>query len=139
MTIPEASQLVIQAGAMGQGGEIFVLDMGAPMKIVDLARDMIRLSGLELHDDIEIKFVGTRPGEKLFEELNVSGERHVATSHPKIRVAVSPPGDAPRILQGTERLQQVCDADMPEIIMELKTLVPEFAADLPMEVARDSR
>ncbi len=89
MTIPEASQLVIQAGAMGRGGEIFVLDMGEPVKIVDLARDMIRLSGLELGEDIDIEFIGLRPGEKLFEELNCDGERHRPTSHPKIMVAES--------------------------------------------------
>ena len=92
MTIPEASQLVIQAGAMGRGGEIFVLDMGEPVKIVDLARDMIRLSGLELGKDIDIQFVGQRPGEKLFEELNCDGERHRPTSHAKIMVAESEPG-----------------------------------------------
>ncbi len=73
MTIPEAAQLVIQAGAMGQGGEIFVLDMGEPVRIVDLAADVIRLSGLRVGEDIEIEFTGLRPGEKLYEELHRRG------------------------------------------------------------------
>jgi FlaA1/EpsC-like NDP-sugar epimerase len=87
MTIPEASQLVIQAGAMAQGGEIFILDMGKPVKIVDLARDLIRLSGLEPGVDIEIKFTGMRPGEKLYEELLTAEEGTSATKHKRIYVA----------------------------------------------------
>lgn len=86
MSIPEACQLVLQAGAMGQGGEIFVLDMGAPVKIVDLARDMIRLAGYT-EQQIEIKFTGLRAGEKLFEELLADDEATRPTSHPKVRVA----------------------------------------------------
>src|SRR4029078_955868 len=84
MTIPEASQLVLQAGAMGQGGEIFILDMGDPVKIVDLARDLITLSGLRPDDDVEIKFTGIRPGEKLFEELSTASEHADKTRHPKV-------------------------------------------------------
>lgn len=84
MTIPEAVQLVIQAAAMGQGGEIFVLDMGKPVRIVDLARDLIRLSGLEPEEDIEIVYTGIRPGEKLFEELLTAEEGTVATQHQRI-------------------------------------------------------
>jgi len=83
MTIPEAVQLVLQAGALGQGGEVFVLDMGEPLKIVDLANDLIRLSGLEV-GDIEIRFSGTRPGEKLYEELFFNSENASPTSHPKV-------------------------------------------------------
>jgi FlaA1/EpsC-like NDP-sugar epimerase len=83
MTIPEASQLVLQAAAMGKGGEIFVLDMGEPVHIVQLARDLIRLSGLG-HDEIPIEFTGVRPGEKLFEELGIGSENLAKTRHPKI-------------------------------------------------------
>src|SRR5262249_10861925 len=86
MTIPEACQLVMQAGAMGRGGEIFVLDMGEPVKIVELARDLIRLSGMNPDRDIEIVFTGVRPGEKLFEELAVDEENVDKTKHPKIFV-----------------------------------------------------
>jgi FlaA1/EpsC-like NDP-sugar epimerase len=86
MTIPEAAQLVLQAGWMGQGGEIFVLDMGEPVRIVDLARDMIRLSGFS-EDDIHIEFSGLRPGEKLYEELLADDEATLSTPHPKLRIA----------------------------------------------------
>ncbi len=128
MTIPEASQLVIQAGAMGRGGEIFVLDMGEPVKIVDLARDMIRLSGLEVGQDIEIQFVGQRPGEKLFEELNCDGERHRPTSHPKILVAEPETIDV-AVLQGAlEQLRQIANSPRAAIIASLQALVPQYAA-----------
>ncbi len=86
MSIPEAAQLVMQAGCMGSGGEIFVLDMGASVKIVDLARDMIRLSGFS-EDDIKIEFTGLRPGEKLYEELLADSEQTLPTPHPKLRIA----------------------------------------------------
>ncbi len=91
MTIPEAVRLVIQAGAMGNGGEIFVLDMGDPVRIVDLAREMIRLSGLEPDRDIEIAFTGNRGAEKLDEKLFNDGEQVVGTTHPKIAMAVRRP------------------------------------------------
>ena len=105
MTIPEASQLVIQAGAMGAGGDVFVLDMGQPVKIIDLARRMVKLSGLDVRDnknpdgDIEIKITGLRPGEKLFEELLI-GDEVAGTVHPRIMTAkeVMLPWDALRHL-----------------------------------------
>jgi len=84
MTIPEASQLVLQAGALGKGGEIFILDMGEPVRILDLAEDMIRLSGLTPYEEIDIRFTGIRDGEKLFEELEIKGENLLKTGHPKI-------------------------------------------------------
>jgi FlaA1/EpsC-like NDP-sugar epimerase len=86
MTIPEAAQLVLQAGLMGQGGEIFVLEMGDPVKIVDLARDMIKLSGFS-EDEVKIEFTGLRPGEKLYEELLADNEATLPTPHPKLRIA----------------------------------------------------
>jgi FlaA1/EpsC-like NDP-sugar epimerase len=84
MTIPEAVQLVLQAGAIGQGGEVFVLDMGEPVKVLDLATDLIRLSGLEVGTDVEIRFTGIRPGEKLYEELFFDSESSIPTDHPKV-------------------------------------------------------
>src|SRR6185436_6390628 len=86
MSIPEAAQLVLQAGMMGKGGEIYVLDMGEPVKIVDLARQMIRLSGFS-EGDIRIEYTGLRPGEKLYEELLADAEKTLPTPHPKLRVA----------------------------------------------------
>jgi FlaA1/EpsC-like NDP-sugar epimerase len=123
MTIPEASQLVIQAGAMGRGGEIFVLDMGEPVKIVDLAADMIRLSGLKLGVDIDIEFVGTRPGEKLYEELHCDGERHQPTTHPKITIAHSIPLQLEHVRQAVRRLERLADASPAEAVDELHRLV----------------
>ena len=86
MTIPEACKLILQAAALGEGGEIFILDMGTPVKIVDMARDLIRRSGFKPDADIEIKFIGLRPGEKLYEELITEGEGIVRTPHEKLFV-----------------------------------------------------
>lgn len=126
MTIPEAAQLVIQAGTMGQGGEIFILDMGEPVKIVDLAADCIRLSGLRVGEDIEIEFIGIRPGEKLYEELHVAGETHLATRHPKIMVADSTQHDPASILLAIQRLEQLTEAPCEVLIQELKRALPEY-------------
>ena len=87
MTIPEACQLVLEAGFMGNGGEIYVFDMGEPVKVIDVAINLIRLSGLEPHKDIKIKYVGLRPGEKLYEELFAQNEPMIPTHHPKISIA----------------------------------------------------
>jgi len=89
MTIPEASQLVMQAGAMGGGGEVFILDMGEPVKVVDLAKDMISLSGKIPFEEIDIVFTGVRPGEKLYEELSTDGENIGKTRHPKIFIGMN--------------------------------------------------
>jgi FlaA1/EpsC-like NDP-sugar epimerase len=88
MTIEESAQLVLEAGALGTGGEIFVLDMGEPVRILDMAKDMITLYGLKPFDDIDIVFTGMRPGEKLFEELGTSDEHHEKTRHPKIFIGI---------------------------------------------------
>ena len=107
MTIPEAAQLVLQAGAIGEGGEIFILDMGKPVKIVDVARDMIRLSGLRPDEDIQIDFTGLRPGEKLFEELGTTEDRVEKTKHPKIFIGRIPRMDAKVVSEGVKRLAEL--------------------------------
>jgi FlaA1/EpsC-like NDP-sugar epimerase len=127
MTIPEASQLVLQAATQGEGGEIFVLDMGESVKIVDLARDLIALSGLE-PDDIEIVFTGLRPGEKLFEELYFDDERRVATRHPKVFCAIHRPADLLAVESVLEDLSEVLDAKPEVVRARLRDLVPEYSS-----------
>ncbi|MFC1738020.1 polysaccharide biosynthesis protein [Planctomycetota bacterium] len=130
MTIPEASQLVLQAAAMGQGGEIFVLDMGEPVKIVDLARELITLSGFRIGEDIEILYTGVRPGEKLFEELRIKGEDMQTTRHPKISISKNIPMDRDKLSAGIKELAQVGRTqDRSEIIRKIKELVPEFVSE----------
>ena len=127
MSIPEAAQLVVQAGAMGQGGEIFVLDMGESVRIVDLARDLIRLSGLN-ENEIKIAFTGLRPGEKLYEEVLADGEHTLATPHPKLRIARARPvgsGWLPRLLDWLNRGLIPSD---DEVRLDLTQWVPEYAA-----------
>lgn len=126
MTIPEAAGLVIQAGIIGESGQIMVLDMGEPVRIVDLAVDMIRLSGLEVGRDIEIEVVGLRPGEKLFEELQAADEKTIPTRHEKIRVAVSPRVNREAILRAIDRLSRFLEADDRQIIAELQRIVPNY-------------
>ncbi len=132
MTIPEASQLVLQAGAMGRGGEIFMLDMGEPVKIMQLARDLITLSGLRPNEDIEIKFTGIRPGEKLFEELSITGEDASQTQHPKIGIVRKRPEDFAHVCASIDRLVAMADAAAPEEIRDqLRKAVPEYKPSVP--------
>lgn len=129
MTIPEACQLVLEAGVMGSGGEIFVFDMGESVKIIDLAKKMIKLSGLELGKDIEIKFTGLRPGEKLYEELLAKEENTLPTHHPKILRA--------RVRKENEDLfQKIKDLIVleeqqknTEMVAKMKEIVPEFKSN----------
>jgi FlaA1/EpsC-like NDP-sugar epimerase len=128
MTIPEAVRLVLQASSMGQGGEIFVLDMGTPMKILDLARNLIRLSGFEPEKDIPIVFTGLRPGEKLFEELTFLGENIRPTSHPKIRMLAS--GGVSNFVQVRKWLEELSTAaearNVSALVSTLQCIVPEY-------------
>ncbi len=127
MTIPEAVSLILQAGEIGKGGEIFVLDMGEPVKILDLAEQMIRLSGLVPNEDIAIKFTGLRPGEKLYEELFHEAEYLSGTAHPKLMLAAAREMHWPLL---TDRLKQLRDAcamhDTDMVRHTLKAIVPEF-------------
>ncbi len=127
MTIPEASQLVIQAGCIGRGGEIFVLDMGEPVKILDLAEELISLSGLTPYQDIEIVFTGLRPGEKLFEELLAAGEGIKPTRHAKIKVMEAVCADLEELTLLFDKLSESAESlDIIAMIQYLKKLVPEY-------------
>src|SRR5688572_29396300 len=129
MTIPEASQLVMQAGAIGQGGEIFVLDMGAPVRILDLALELIRRRGLRAGDDVHIEFTGVRPGEKLYEELAFENEQTRPTSHDKIRVWQLAPAGAANVKRMLDLLGGVLGANRQEIVFALSQCVPEYRPD----------
>jgi FlaA1/EpsC-like NDP-sugar epimerase len=127
MTIPEASQLILQAGCMGKGGETFILDMGTPIRIVDIARDLIRLSGLRPDEDIAIEFIGLRPGEKLYEELITQGEGIVKTHHNKILVLQGVGQSLEALNESIKRLVDAADAfDAEGIRQRLKEIVPEY-------------
>jgi FlaA1/EpsC-like NDP-sugar epimerase len=127
MTIPEAAQLVLQSGAMAKGGEIFVLDMGKPVKIYDLAVDMIKLSGLKLGEDIEIKIIGLRPGEKLYEELLLDEEGLKTTSHEKIRVGQPLDIDINEFMESVEGLRNwLNDVDRKRLLLEVQKIVPNY-------------
>ena len=127
MTIPEACQLVMEAGAMGDGGEIFVFDMGEPVKIIDLAKNMIRLSGLEVGVDIDIEIAGLRPGEKLYEELLNDQENTMPTHHPKILIGKT------RDYQIDDVRQYFSDISMQktpiEMVKFMKQVIPEFKSN----------
>ena len=127
MTIPEAAQLVLQAFSIGKGGEVFVLEMGEPVKIVDLAKNLILLSGLQPERDIEIQFTGLRPGEKMYEELNLQDEHLIPTSHAKIRSYVCHNLDAMQIKASLQHLQAAVEGqDVANLVLLLKELVPDY-------------
>lgn len=126
MTITEASQLVLEAGALAEGGEVFVLDMGEPVKVLSLAEDMIRLSGLRPYEDVAIHFTGVRPGEKLFEELGTSAEQVQQTTHPKIFVGRIARPHATFFPAEVDRLTSLArTATEAELRHELMKSVPE--------------
>lgn len=130
MTIPEACQLVLEAGAMGNGGEIFIFDMGEPVRIVDLARTMIQMAGLALDEDIEIKITGLRPGEKLYEELLDGQEGNIPTHHPKITKATVRENDYEDVLKQIEAMIAIAYTakDIDLAVGMMKNLVPEFTS-----------
>ncbi|MCS6875056.1 MAG: polysaccharide biosynthesis protein [Pyrinomonadaceae bacterium] len=139
MTISEAVQLVLQAGSIGKGGEIFILDMGKPVRILDLAEDMIRLSGLRPYEDIEIVFTGRRPGEKLFEELEVLGENMVKTGHPKIFIGKINKYPSSEVKKMLESLQvAVSEGDERKIRLLINDFLPEANVEVCEEAAEVS-
>jgi FlaA1/EpsC-like NDP-sugar epimerase len=127
MTIPEACRLVLEAAAMGHGGEIYVFDMGEPVRIADLAEKMIRLSGLVPGEDIKVVYTGLRPGEKLYEELLATAEDTLATHHPRILIGKVRPTDIARLEVFLERLPSLIHDDRADdAVRDMKVLVPEF-------------
>jgi FlaA1/EpsC-like NDP-sugar epimerase len=130
MTIPEAAQLVLQAGLLGHNGKVFALDMGEPVRIVELAREMVRLSGFAPGQDIDIQFTGVRPGEKLFEELFTTGEERQTQIHPKILEAVQAPLNAVLLERGLRGLLSVITSPgqgrQAEILDCFMDLVPNY-------------
>ena len=133
MTIPEAVGLILQAGAMGKGGEIYVLEMGEPILIRDLAEQMIRLSGFRVGEDIQIKYTGLRPGEKLYEEVFHSGEGVIGTDHPKLQLAQARLVDWAWLIQELEALQDAAvDRDWRQLINHLQIIVPEYSGGTPV-------
>ncbi len=130
MTIPEACQLVLEAGAMGKGGEIFVFDMGQPLKIIDLARKMIQLSGKKINEEIKIVFTGLREGEKLFEELLNDSETVKITHHPKILIAKVHPSNFAKIEAQVSMFYKLIDSNSEnDIVIHLKSIVPEYISN----------
>ena len=129
MTIPEACQLVLEAGTMGDGGEIFVFDMGESVKIIDLAKKMIKLSGLELGKDIQIKITGLRPGEKLYEELLAEEENTLNTHHPQIYKAKVREESPEQIEKINELITLFGSQDNDDIVVKMKSIVPEFISN----------
>lgn len=140
MTIPEASKLVIQAGAYGKGGEVFILDMGEPVRIVDLAEDLIRLTGLEVGRDIEIKFTGVRPGEKLYEELLTASEGITATRNSKIFIAKPEEVNEQVLLDQIKNLVEAAHSgNAASVIKRFKDIVPSFSPNRDMIYNKDKQ
>jgi FlaA1/EpsC-like NDP-sugar epimerase len=140
MTIPEACRLVLEAAAMGKGGEIFVFDMGQPVKIQDLARKMIQLYGLELDRDIKIVYTGLRPGEKLYEELLSDAENTLPTHHPKIMVGKVKTYDPVTVAEALDKMQGTVDKqDRTGLVRLIKQLVPEYQSKHSEFEALDAR
>ena len=137
MTIPEATQLVLQAGSMGSGGEVYLFDMGEPVKICSLAEELIRLSGLQPHEDIEIIYTGLRPGEKLYEELLLDDEGVLPTSHNKICIAQSVTSLHKELVENIDALVGVAKVlDLPGISEKLQILVPEYSPAVNKPLAK---
>jgi FlaA1/EpsC-like NDP-sugar epimerase len=127
MTIPEACQLVLEAGFIGNGGQIYVFDMGEPVKVLDVAKNLIRLSGLEPDKDIQIKYTGLRPGEKLYEELFSDGEQLLPTHHPKISIANVEENNFEVVLIKINKiLGSVYKMKESKLLEEMKDLVPGY-------------
>lgn len=129
MTISEACQLVLTAGAMGKGGEIFIFDMGKSIKISDVAKKMIQLSGLTLNKDISIEYTGLRPGEKLYEELLANEENTLKTEHQKIKIAKVRTYEYQTLVPQIEKLIELQDSDEFVIVGQMKEIVPEFKSN----------
>jgi FlaA1/EpsC-like NDP-sugar epimerase len=125
MMIPEAAQLVIQAGNMGRGGQVLVLDMGEPVRIMDLARDMIRLSGMREGQDIEIQVTGARAGEKLCEEVYACDEQHAPTVHPKILASTVSPRKLLEVIADVNRLHPLVNGNDDQLRTELHQIIRE--------------
>ena len=140
MTIPEACELVLEAATMGNGGEIYMFDMGQPVRIVDLARNMIRLAGKQPDQDIQIVFSGLRPGEKLFEELLNTGENTIPTHHPRILIAKVNPADYHKVTGQMERLEAAWKTgDDFEMVRRIKEMVPDFISNNSIYEALDKQ
>jgi FlaA1/EpsC-like NDP-sugar epimerase len=130
MTIPEACQLVLEAGTMGQGGEVFVFDMGEPVRIADLAQKMIQLSGPDAIKNIKINYTGLRPGEKLYEELLSDKEHTLPTYHPKIKIAQVYTTSFVELTVSLQELRRdLKSGEKNDIVAHLKYLVPEFISN----------
>ena len=129
MTIPEACRLVLEAAFLGKGSDIFIFDMGKPVRIADMARQMIRLSGLQPDEDIQIKYTGLRPGEKLYEELLYQKENTTSTDNPKIFRAKSISIDFEEIRQSIDRLiEMACTDNKQETVRMMKAIAPDYVS-----------